>query len=141
MDQQPRFDEWAEVTGALSYSGVTAEVPLTGQVDGSAILAASVADSRRIVSLMLGDNTTDDDQLADGFGELANMIAGSLKVHLSQEGRALKIGLPRTRLPVSAGGNDVRIGLRTSAATTWYCQMFLVQGFMLRCSCCALEVG
>jgi hypothetical protein len=78
-------------------------LPFTGQqVAGSLLLAAPVA--LMVQTTPSGEHTLED--VADWSRELANLLAGSLKTALMQQGIIIELGIP-----ASVVGGDVRIAL------------------------------
>ncbi|HEY3309712.1 MAG TPA: chemotaxis protein CheX [Desulfuromonadaceae bacterium] len=74
---------------------VTAMVGLAGTFNGLITLHAPQKLALEFTSSMLGMEVTEiNDDVRDALGEIANMIAGSFKQHLSQGGSDIKMSTP-----------------------------------------------
>jgi chemotaxis protein CheX len=71
---------------------VSAVIGFSGDVAGSCALRMSNDTAREAVSRLAGEPVDDAAEIADGIGELANMIAGNAKAAL--EPRALSLSFP-----------------------------------------------
>lgn len=73
---------------------VTAMVGLAGTYNGVVSLHAPQNLAQAFTSGMLGLETAEPDDVHDALGEIANMIAGSFKHHLSSSGAEIRISIP-----------------------------------------------
>jgi chemotaxis protein CheX len=80
---------------------VSAIIGLSGNAFGSVVLSFPRETAERVMSKMLGDEDVSSEFIADGVGELANMIAGVAKTILAQEGITTFISIPRVILGLS----------------------------------------
>jgi chemotaxis protein CheX len=71
---------------------ISAIIGFSGDVAGSCALRMSGNTAREAVSRLAGEPVDDAAEIADGIGELANMIAGNAKAAL--EPRALSLSFP-----------------------------------------------
>ncbi|MHB8123555.1 MAG: chemotaxis protein CheX, partial [Desulfuromonadaceae bacterium] len=76
-------------------------------------------------SLMLGMEVTEiDDDVNDAMGEIANMLAGSFKQHLSSGGSDIQLSTPSVvngaDYVVSSGNNLENITLKFATDTEWF---------------------
>ena len=75
---------------SVDISGV---IGLSGDAQGSISLSFPLADAKTFVKLMLGNPPTlNEEEMADGIGEIVNIIAGNAKQHLTNFN--LSISLP-----------------------------------------------
>lgn len=89
---------------------VTAMIGVSGSLAGSFYLAMSSATALAIVSRMLGQETTDFDELAQsGIAELANVIAGTAGVGLSDMNYTTNITPPLLLVGAGARLSSVEI--------------------------------
>lgn len=71
--------------GKLSYNGLLCTLSFTGGLVGSLILAMPAQVACKIYgSMMMEDVDELDDEVAEGFTEIANMIVGNIKADLSE---------------------------------------------------------
>ncbi|MBN2798877.1 MAG: chemotaxis protein CheX [Deltaproteobacteria bacterium] len=75
---------------------IAASMPLEGQPGGQLLLGFSHEAATRLVGEMLGmePDELEEDDLADGIGEMANIIAGFAKTRLSEAGVHFNLALP-----------------------------------------------
>lgn len=74
---------------------ITAMVGFAGIFNGLVSLHVPQSLALRFTSSMLGMEVTEmDADVSDALGEIANMIAGSFKHHLSKEGHEVKLSTP-----------------------------------------------
>ncbi len=67
----------------------------SGQTSGMVGVYSSSRFARRMVGAMVGVEPADvDDEVRDGFGEVANIIAGNLASALSDMGETVQLSLP-----------------------------------------------
>ncbi|MBF0188964.1 MAG: chemotaxis protein CheX [Magnetococcales bacterium] len=67
-------------------SEATAHIGLSGGINGGVFLSAPEHVAVYISGALLGEEPDDfNDEARDGFGELANMVAGGIQTHLSEE--------------------------------------------------------
>lgn len=76
-------------------------------------------------SLMLGMEVTEiDDDVNDAMGEIANMVAGSFKQHLSKGGSDIQLSTPSvvngSDYVVSSGSNLENITLKFASDDEWF---------------------
>lgn len=95
----------------------------------------SRSSAKYVVGVMMGDEDIEDSMVEDGVGELANLIAGGIKLRLAEEDLVLNISLPTV---ISAENANIS----TASATTLYPFSFtidndyLVEGvFLIREVC------
>jgi chemotaxis protein CheX len=85
-----------EIENPTHFSNsVTAMVGLAGTSNGMVCLHTSKALGLWFTAQMLGMEVTEvDDDMDDALGEIANMIGGSFKHHLSNSGDSIKLSTP-----------------------------------------------
>jgi chemotaxis protein CheX len=98
-------------------NSVTAIVGLAGTYNSLVSLHTSDNLAMAFTSSMLGMEVTEvDDDVSDALGEIANMIAGSLKQQLSSGGADIKLSIPSIvtgkNYDVSAGSPSDTLTLR-----------------------------
>jgi chemotaxis protein CheX len=109
--------EVADPTTHFSHS-VTAMVGFAGLFNGLLSLHVPQTLALKFTSSMLGMEVTElDDDVNDALGEIANMIAGSFKHHLSKEGHEVRLSTPSV---VSGGEYVVASGSLADTLTLQY---------------------
>ncbi|MDD2852130.1 MAG: chemotaxis protein CheX [Desulfuromonadaceae bacterium] len=103
---------------------LTAMVGLAGTYNGLVSVHVPWPLSIKFTSLMLGMEVTEiDDDVNDAMGEIANMIAGSFKQHLSKGGSDIQLSTPSvvngTDYMVSSGGDLENITLKFATDDEW----------------------
>ncbi len=84
----------AEVIGTLGFTGTSS---------GVVVISADTASAKQICANMLfmePEELTDNAEVADGFGEVANMITGNFKNAWVEDGNTMDLAIPS----VSFGG-------------------------------------
>lgn len=104
---------------------VTAMVGMAGTFSGLVNIHAPQSLALQITSSMLGMEVTElDDDVRDALGEIANMIAGSFKLHLTRGGADIRISTPSvvtgSEYVVAAGNASDTITLRFSTDNDWF---------------------
>lgn len=104
---------------------VTAMVGMAGSYSGLVCIHTPQNRALQITSGMLGmDVTVVDDDVRDALGEIANMIAGSFKLHLTRCGADIRISTPSvvtgSEYAVSAGTIQDTITLRFATDNDWF---------------------
>lgn len=104
---------------------VTAMVGMAGTYSGLVCAHAPRDLALQITSGMLGMEVTEvDDDVRDALGEIANMIAGSFKLHLTRCGADIRISTPSvvtgSDYDVSAGTMQDTITLRFTTDNGWF---------------------
>lgn len=104
---------------------ITAMVGLAGTYNGLVSVHVPWQLAISFTSLMLGMEVTEiDDDVNDAMGEIANMIAGSFKQHLSKGGSDIKLSTPSvvngSNYVVSAGANLENITLKFASDEEWF---------------------
>ncbi len=104
---------------------VTAMVGLAGSYNGLVSLHVPQPLALGFTSGMLGMDVTEmDDDVRDAIGEIANMIAGSFKQHLSKGGADIKQSTPSVvngnEYFVSAGSDLDNLTLRFATDEEWF---------------------
>lgn len=99
---------------------LTAMVGLAGSYNGLVSVHIPWPLAISFTSLMLGMEVTEiDDDVNDAMGEVANMIAGSFKQHLSKGGSDIQLSTPSvvngSNYTVSSGSNIENITLQFEA--------------------------
>ena len=79
-------------TRSYDVSGI---VGFSGSAFGSVALSFPKQTAKEVVTAMLGGDEANDDDIADGVGELANMVAGVAKTALAERGVKTFISIPR----------------------------------------------
>jgi chemotaxis protein CheX len=76
----------SESSAADDWHSASATVHISGSWNGSVILSCSITHARRAAAAMfeIGEDDLDDGEVADAFGELANIIGGNLKCLLPE---------------------------------------------------------
>ncbi|HUW32066.1 MAG TPA: chemotaxis protein CheX [Planctomycetota bacterium] len=95
---KPRKSNLGLKTGYQPSHDVSAVIGLSGNAFGSVVLSFPREAAQKIVFKMLGTEEMSDDSLADGIGDLANMVAGSAKAILADSGVRTFISIPRVVL-------------------------------------------
>jgi chemotaxis protein CheX len=104
---------------------VTAMVGLAGTYNGLVSLHAPQQQALAITAGMLGQEVTEfDDDVRDALGEVANMIAGSFKHHLSNGGADIRLSTPSVitgkEYMVAARNPDETISLHFATDESWF---------------------
>lgn len=104
---------------------LTAMVGLAGTYSGLVSIHIPWPLALSFTSSMLGMEVTEiDDDVNDAMGEIANMIAGSFKQHLSKGGSDIQISTPSvingSDYTVSSTGNKENITLKLANAEKWF---------------------
>ena len=104
---------------------VTAMVGMAGTYSGLVCVHTPQDLALQITSGMLGMDVTEvDDDVRDALGEIANMIAGSFKLHLTRCGADIRISTPSvvtgSEYVVSAGTMQDTITLRFTTDNDWF---------------------
>jgi chemotaxis protein CheX len=104
---------------------ITAMVGMAGTYSGLVNIHTPQNLALQITSSMLGMEVTEvDDDVQDALGEIANMIAGSFKLHLSRGGADIRISTPSvvtgSDYVVAAGSAQDTITLRFVTDDDWF---------------------
>jgi chemotaxis protein CheX len=104
---------------------LTAMVGLAGTYNGLVSVHLPWQLAISFTSLMLGMEVTEiDDDVNDAMGEIANMIAGSFKQHLSKGGSDVQLSTPSvvngSDYMVSSGSNLENITLKFATDEEWF---------------------
>jgi chemotaxis protein CheX len=104
---------------------LTAMVGLAGTYNGLVSVHLPWPLAISFTSLMLGMEVTEiDDDVNDAMGEIANMLAGSFKQHLSLGGSDIQLSTPSVvngaDYVVSSGNNLENITLKFATDTEWF---------------------
>lgn len=104
---------------------LTAMVGLAGTYNGLVSVHIPWQMAISFTSLMLGMEVTEiDDDVNDAMGEIANMIAGSFKQHLSKGGSDIHLSTPSvvngTDYMVSTGSSIENITLKFATDDEWF---------------------
>lgn len=103
---------------------LTAMVGLAGRYNGLVSVHIPWPLAISVTSLMLGMEVTEiDDDVNDAMGEIANMIAGSFKQHLSKGGSDIQLSTPSVvngaDYMVSSVNNPENITLKFASDEEW----------------------
>lgn len=104
---------------------ISALVGLAGVHNGLVSLHMPVEQALNATSNMLGMAVTEvNDDVNDAMGEIANMIAGSFKQHLSKSGVDIQISTPSVvhgkEYIISIGNNPDQITVRFATEDDWF---------------------
>ncbi len=104
---------------------LTAMVGLAGTYNGLVSVHIPWALAISFTSLMLGMEVTEiDDDVNDAMGEIANMVAGSFKQHLSKGGSDIQLSTPSivngADYVVSTGQNLENVTLKFATDEEWF---------------------
>lgn len=104
---------------------LTAMVGIAGTYNGLVSVHIPWQLAISFTSLMLGMEVTEiDDDVNDAMGEIANMIAGSFKQHLSKGGSDIQLSTPSvvngSDYFVSSGNNLENITLKFATDEEWF---------------------
>jgi chemotaxis protein CheX len=104
---------------------LTAMVGLAGTYNGLVSVHLPWPLAISFTSLMLGMEVTEiDDDVNDAMGEIANMVAGSFKQHLSKGGSDIQLSTPSvvngSDYVVSSGSNLENITLKFASDEEWF---------------------
>lgn len=104
---------------------LTAMVGLAGTYNGLVSVHLPWPLAISFTSLMLGMEVTEiDDDVNDAMGEIANMVAGSFKQHLSKGGSDIQLSTPSvvngSDYVVSSGSNLENITLKFASDDEWF---------------------
>lgn len=114
-----REDQTAQVDRVRLEKEIAATIGLSGQNEGLVLLAVPPDLARIAVAAMLGQEPGElaEADLADGVGEIANMVAGVARRSLSDSALAFTLGLPTIVIgeqtvigpPHAAGGSGTMV--------------------------------
>jgi chemotaxis protein CheX len=104
---------------------LTAMVGLAGTYNGLVSVHIPWPLALSFTSLMLGTKVTEiNDDVNDAMGEIANMVAGSFKQHLSKGGSDIQLSTPSVvnggDYMVSSGSNLENVTLKFAADEEWF---------------------
>ena len=104
---------------------ISSLVGLAGTYNGLVSLHMPSGLAIRATSCMLGMEVTEiNDDVNDAMGEIANMIAGSFKQHLSTSGMDIQISTPSVihgkEYVISLGSNPEQIAVRFATDDDWF---------------------
>lgn len=104
---------------------VSALVGLAGTCSGLVGLHMPSDLAIRATSSMLGMEVADiDDDVNDAIGEIANMIAGSFKMHLSKSGQDIRLSTPSVvcgkEYVITPGNKPDQIAVRFATDDDWF---------------------
>ena len=104
---------------------ISALVGLAGTYNGLVSLHMPSSLAIAATSSMLGMEVTElDDDVNDAMGEIANMIAGSFKQHLSKSGMDVHISTPSVvygkEYIITLGNNPDQIAVRFATEDDWF---------------------
>lgn len=104
---------------------LTSMVGLAGTYNGLVSVHIPWPLAISFTSLMLGMEVTEiDDDVNDAMGEIANMVAGSFKQHLSKGGSDIQLSTPSvvngSDYMVSSGSNLENITLKFAVDENWF---------------------
>jgi chemotaxis protein CheX len=104
---------------------ITAMVGFAGLFNGLLSLHVPQSLALRFTSSMIGMDVTElDEDVNDALGEIANMIAGSFKHHLSKDGHEVKLSTPSVitgkEYIVSSGALDDTLALLFDSYEEWF---------------------
>ncbi len=104
---------------------LTAMVGLAGTYNGLVSVHIPWPLAISFTSLMLGMEVTEiDDDVNDAMGEIANMVAGSFKQHLSKGGSDIQLSTPSVingaDYNVSSGNNLENITIKFATDEEWF---------------------
>lgn len=104
---------------------LTSMVGLAGTYNGLVSVHLPWPLAISFTSLMLGMEVTEiDDDVNDAMGEIANMVAGSFKQHLSKGGSDIQLSTPSvvngSDYEVSSGNNLENITLKFATDDEWF---------------------
>lgn len=71
-----------------------AVIGMAGTVQGSVVLTFDDKVARDVVGRMVGGEAGSDEEVADGVGEVVNIIAGNTKTILNEQNLGLKLSIP-----------------------------------------------
>lgn len=115
-------------------SQVTSMIGLTGDIRGVLALHFPAHIAKTITAIFLGEEVTEiNDDVKDAVGELANMIAGSVKLHSSEAGVDIKLAIPTCvvgqgyMLRGSANTTNIVIPLSMSEGSFWVELLYQVE--------------
>jgi chemotaxis protein CheX len=111
---------------------LTAMVGLAGTYNGLVSVHIPWPLAISFTSLMLGMEVTEvDDDVNDAMGEIANMIAGSFKQHLSKGGSDIQLSTPSiingADYVVSSGSKLENITLKFATDEEWFIVALLIE--------------
>jgi chemotaxis protein CheX len=94
VDRAVEFDE-PTYTGPQPTANVVATVGFAGTLSGDISLCVSYDAALEIAQALLGSDADEAPAMVrDAAGEMANMIAGSLRTHMTDKGETLGISTP-----------------------------------------------
>lgn len=104
---------------------VTAMVGMAGTYSGLVSIHTPLNLALQITSGMLGMEVTEiNEDVNDALGEIANMIAGSFKLHLTRCGADIRISTPSvvsgTEYAFTAGNTQDTVTLRFATDDDWF---------------------
>lgn len=114
-------------------SNLTAMIGLGGGIRGVLAVHCPAAVAKAITSTFLGMEVNElDEDVKDAIGEIANMVAGNLKVSLAGEGVDIELAIPTSVVGESfnvcgaARAQRVIVPLRMSGDPFWIELMYVV---------------
>jgi len=104
---------------------ITAMVGMAGTFSGLVSIHSPQSLALQITSSMLGMDVAEvDEDVHDALGEIANMIAGSFKLHLSRGGADIRISTPSvvtgSEYSIAAGNAQDTITLHFATDNDWF---------------------
>lgn len=115
------FDKKCEI-----QSNLTSMIGLGGDIRGVLAIHTPAAVAKEITSGFLGIDVSDlDDDVKDAIGEIANMVAGNLKVSFSNSEKKIELALPTSIVGESftvsgmADASRVVVPLSMTGITFW----------------------
>ena len=82
----PKYQDTTEIVALIGFSGSTA---------GMVGVYSSASLARRMAGALLGEEPAEvNDEVRDGFGEVANIIAGNVATALCDMGESVQLSLP-----------------------------------------------
>lgn len=98
----------------LSFdTGLTSIIGLAGDIRGMITFHCSAEAAKGITGAMLGMEVAElDDDVKDAMGEIANMVAGGVKVSMAEIGKDIELAIPTTAIGKSLRTSGLARGIQ-----------------------------
>jgi chemotaxis protein CheX len=96
VGKSPEFIDVYLISSKFHRGEVSGFISLIGHNNGSVMITFRESLAKSLISTIMGSDivNTDGDVMADGVGELVNMIAGGVKSRLSYSGLTFRVSFP-----------------------------------------------
>lgn len=120
--------ETLEGWGGDIPSNITSMIGLGKDIRGMLAVHCPAAVAKDITGSFLGMEVTElDEDVEDAIGEIANMVAGSLKISFAEVGKDIELAIPTTIVGDSFRTNGMSSGQRVVVHFTMNEQLFMIE--------------